>query len=88
MRETSHQNELMSQENKDQYSKVKQMEDKFRMAEKQWDMLQGEGQRAHQMRAQIENEKEQEIEEMMKVIQSQELKIQNMEIEKSEQKSQ
>jgi hypothetical protein len=34
MRETSHQNELMSQENKDQYSKVKQMEDKFRMAEK------------------------------------------------------
>jgi hypothetical protein len=35
------------------------------------------------MRAQIENEKEQEIEEMMKVIQSLELKVQNMEIEKS-----
>lgn len=30
---------MLTKENRDQFAKITQMEDKFRMAEKQWDML-------------------------------------------------
>ena len=62
------------------------MEDKFRIAERQWDQLQGEGQRAKMERQQIENEKEREIEEMMRVIQGLEMKVIQMEKEKEMEK--
>jgi hypothetical protein len=42
-------NDFLAKENKEQYNKIREMEEKFRMAERQWDQLQGEGQRAHHM---------------------------------------
>jgi hypothetical protein len=68
-------NEILQKENRDYQAKVQDLEAKFRIAEKQWDQLQGEGQRAHLQRQQIENEKEREIEQMMNVIQGLEVKV-------------